>query len=210
MAAAARQMRLSQSAPMKSPRTSSMWAISRALKNSLGSPFTMVSTCRLSLIHIYGLTVIADAPVIAEHLDSIGVRAVELAPYGLGDLTHFKKITEAQGITWGEQDESGWEEYGLIAGHSADGAYEFSFVSGEKEQSTPLFWMSSLMTTYGSSADFAGGDISGMNFTEEERTALEEHFKERSEEILHQLCGGEFVLRDMRWRALRHLSLIHI
>ena len=120
-----------------------------------------------------GLTVIADAPVIAEHLDSIGVRAVELAPYGLGDLTHFKKITEAQGITWGEQDESGWEEYGLIAGHSADGACEFSFVSGEKEQSTPLFWMSSLVTTYGSSADFDGGDISGMSFTEEERTALE-------------------------------------
>ena len=54
-----------------------------------------------------GLTVIADAPVIAEHLDSIGVRAVELAPSGRGDLTHFKKITEAQGITWGEQDESG-------------------------------------------------------------------------------------------------------
>lgn len=153
-----------------------------------------------------GLTAIADAPVIAEHLDSIGVRAVELAPYGRGDLTHFKKITEAQGITWGEQDESGWEEYGLIAGHSADGAYEFSFVSGEKKQSTPLFWMSSLVTTYGSSADFDGGDISGMSFTEEERTALEEQFKERSEEILQQLGGGEFVLRDMRWRALRHLA----
>ena len=94
----------------------------------------------------------------------------------------------------------------LIAGHSADGAYEFSFVSGEKKQSTPLFWMSSLVTTYGSSADFDGGDISGMSFTEEERTALEEQFKERSEEILQQLGGGEFVLRDMRWRALRHLA----
>ena len=62
------------------------------------------------------------------------------------------------------------------------------------------------MTTYGSSADFDGGDISGMSFTEEERTALEEQFKERSEEILQQLGGGEFVLRDMRWRALRHLA----
>ena len=50
--------------------------------------------------------------------------------------------------------------------------------------------MSSLVTTYGSSADFDGGDISGMSFTEEERTALEEQFKERSEEILQQLGGG--------------------